>query len=94
MIVVDLQPNKRTAHPLHRSWGEQVRKRRELLKIQQEVLAEVTGIQQQTISKIENGHFNPNIDTWLKLAQGLGANPAELYQWPQLADLPALVAAS
>lgn len=89
---MDLQPNKRTAHPLCRRWGAAIRERRDLMKIRQDVLASVTGIPQQTISKIEHGKFNPSVDTLLKLAQGLGLNPAELYHWPVLDELPPLEA--
>lgn len=89
--MVDLRPSqRRTPNPVAVAWGESLKARRVLLRLPQDVLSEVTGIPQTTISKIENGRFTPSLDMLIKLAQGLGANPAELYQWPLLRDLPAM----
>ena len=44
----------------------------------QEVLAEVAGVSQQSISELENGKSNPAILTPHELAQGLGVRPMDL----------------
>lgn len=40
--------------------------------ITQKQLAELTGIAQADISRLENGNGNPSIDTLERIAQGLG----------------------
>ena len=41
-------------------------------KISQKQLAELTGINQADISRIENGNANPSLRTLQRLAEGLG----------------------
>ena len=41
-------------------------------KISQKKLAEITGIAQADISRIENGNANPSLRTLQRLAEGLG----------------------
>ena len=48
-----------------------VRKRKEK-KITQKQLADITGIDQGDISKIESGKTNVSLDTLMRLADGLG----------------------
>ncbi len=45
---------------------------REEKNITQKELAEMTGITQNDISKLENGNANPSLQTLKKLADGLG----------------------
>jgi len=45
---------------------------REEKNITQKELAEMTGITQKDISKLENGNANPSLQTLKKLANGLG----------------------
>lgn len=45
---------------------------REEKNITQKELAEMTGITQKDISKLENGNANPSLQTLKKLADGLG----------------------
>ncbi|NDO45824.1 helix-turn-helix transcriptional regulator [Clostridium sp. MD294] len=45
---------------------------REEKNITQKELAEMTGITQNDISKLENGNANPSLQTLKKLANGLG----------------------
>lgn len=40
--------------------------------VSQSELAELTGIAQKTISRIENGHDTPKYETLLKIANALG----------------------
>ena len=45
-------------------------------------LSERTGIQQGSLSKIEQGPSRIGLDTLVRLAHGLGlASPLELFQW-------------
>ena len=45
---------------------------REEKNMTQKQLAEITGITQSDISKLENGNANPSLQTLKKLADGLG----------------------
>lgn len=57
---------------------EQERKKRNM---SQQRLAEVSGVAQQTISKIENGEStNPGINTMHQLATGLGCELSDIYR--------------
>lgn len=49
-----------------------LRAEREKLKVTQSQLAKLSGVNQDKISRIENGLHNPTIITIHKLAQGLG----------------------
>lgn len=52
--------------------GEQLKERRDLLKLQQRDLAELSGVSLRTIIQIENGSGNPSLHTLQKLTQVLG----------------------
>ena len=52
--------------------GEQIKQRRDILRIQQKDLAELSGISLRTIIQIESGAANPSFDTLQKLAQVVG----------------------
>ena len=52
--------------------GEFIRERRDILKIQQTDLAELSGIALRTIIIIEGGKGNPSINTLQKLGSVLG----------------------
>jgi len=52
--------------------GQIMQKRRSFLSINQEDLAEMTGIASKTIYLIENGKGNPSIDTLSRLLEVLG----------------------
>lgn len=52
--------------------AEVIRKRRLELKIQQSELAEITGIPQSNLSRIERGQISATLETYLKLMSALG----------------------
>lgn len=52
--------------------GSVIRERRELLGMTREQIAEKTGINPQTIYKIENGHALPRLGTFISLCYVLG----------------------
>ena len=51
---------------------ETVKKRREMLKVTQETLAEVAGVGLRTLKQFESGKGNPTLMTVHKLADALG----------------------
>ncbi len=52
--------------------GEQVRERRDTLRLQQRDLAELSDVSLRTIIQVENGSGNPSLLTLQKLAGVLG----------------------
>lgn len=52
--------------------GEELRKRRNMLKITQSHLAEMAGISESTLLRIEKGQANPTIKILKKIADILG----------------------
>lgn len=52
--------------------------------LSQTELAEVVGIKQATISRIEKGVNNPSFDVADRIAQALGVNVVELFGLPEL----------
>jgi transcriptional regulator with XRE-family HTH domain len=59
-------------------FGQRVRTRRQALGWSQERLAEEAGIHWTYVGQIERGRRNVTLHNILRLAQGLGCNPAEL----------------
>jgi transcriptional regulator with XRE-family HTH domain len=51
---------------------ENIKKRREMLKVNQETLAEVAGVGLRTLKQFESGKGNPTLQTIVKLADALG----------------------
>ena len=51
---------------------ENIKKRREMLKVNQETLAEVAGVGLRTLKQFESGKGNPTLLTVHKLADALG----------------------
>jgi transcriptional regulator with XRE-family HTH domain len=52
--------------------GQLIQQRRKILKLKQEDISEMTGINIRTIYQIENGNGNPSFNTMEKLADVLG----------------------
>jgi transcriptional regulator with XRE-family HTH domain len=52
--------------------GKILRERRQLLKLKQEDLAEISGIAIKTIYGVELGKGNPSIETLMKILKVLG----------------------
>lgn len=66
-----------------KSWGTRCRERRLDLGLKQSDVAELTGHEQQTISKIENDEIRPRDTTKEVLARALGTHVGELFPWPR-----------
>lgn len=58
--------------------GENIRRRRTMLRISQVELSAKTGVKQATISAIENGVNKPAIDTIILLSEALDCTVSEL----------------
>jgi transcriptional regulator with XRE-family HTH domain len=58
--------------------GQRVRTRREALGLSQEAMAHQIGVHWTFLGQVERGRRNLNLHNLLKLAQGLGVDPAEL----------------
>jgi transcriptional regulator with XRE-family HTH domain len=64
--------------PATRVVGERVRTRREALGLSQEALAHQTGVHWTFLGQVERGRRNLSLHNLLKVARGLGVDPAEL----------------
>lgn len=59
-------------------FGARVRKQRRALGLSQEQLAERVGIHFTYVGQVERGERNLGLNNVLRLARGLGVDPAEL----------------
>lgn len=66
--------------PATKVLGERVRARRESLGISQEAAAELAGVHWTFLGQVERGRRNLRFHNLLKIASGLGVDPAELVQ--------------
>jgi len=64
--------------PATQALGKRVRTRREALGLSQEALAHQTGVHWTFLGQVERGRRNLSLHNLLKLAAGLGVDPAEL----------------
>jgi transcriptional regulator with XRE-family HTH domain len=46
----------------------------------QQEIAEYAGIDRKTVNRIENGHFSPNMETFLRICDSLGTTPSLIIQ--------------
>jgi transcriptional regulator with XRE-family HTH domain len=71
------------AEPLSRTtevFGQRVRDRRHQLGLSQEAMAHQIGVHWTFLGQVERGQRNLNLHNLVKLAHGLGLDPAELVQ--------------
>jgi transcriptional regulator with XRE-family HTH domain len=64
--------------PATRILGERVRAGREALGLSQEALAHQTGVHWTFLGQVERGRRNLSVHNLLKIAMGLGVDPADL----------------
>lgn len=69
---------------IHAGWGVKVKSRRDLLGLSQEQLAQMTGLRQATISRVEKGVRPPSDRLKVLIAGALGCTLDELFAWPPL----------
>jgi transcriptional regulator with XRE-family HTH domain len=72
--------------PATRAFGERVRAQREALGLSQEALAARSGVHWTFLGQVERGRRNLNLHNLLKIARGLGVDPAKLVQGLALPD--------
>lgn len=49
-------------------------------ELSQDALATLAGIDRKTINRIENGHFSPSLDTFLRICRALSIKPTQLLE--------------
>ncbi|HTW43105.1 MAG TPA: helix-turn-helix transcriptional regulator [Solirubrobacteraceae bacterium] len=64
--------------PATKTFGERVRDRRQSLGLSQEAMAHQIGIHWTFLGQVERGQRNLNLHNLLRIAKGLGLDPAEL----------------
>jgi DNA-binding XRE family transcriptional regulator len=66
-----------------------LRTARRLAKLTQPALAELSGVSQTTISALEREvSKKPTWDTCVRLAKALGVDPHEIFEVPQMPEVP------
>ena len=60
--------------------GVRIKELRKKRKISQEQLAEMTGVNNRTVLRIENGHTCPTLETLAKFAEVLGCGIADFFE--------------
>lgn len=70
------------------TFGRRVRERRNALGLSQEALAAQCGVHWTFLGQVERGQRNLSLHNMLKIAGGLGVDPAELVGGLGIADLP------
>ena len=66
--------------------GQRIKKIRKSKKYTQEKLAELIGIEPQSLSYMETGKFSPSPDTLQKLGEILNVKPYEFYYFEDITD--------
>ncbi|WP_425803118.1 helix-turn-helix domain-containing protein [Desulfitobacterium sp. Sab5] len=59
----------------YKELGERIAKRRKVLNLTQDDVAEATGLSNNHISNIENNHSIPSIETLIKICEALDITP-------------------
>lgn len=72
------KPNTKAIKKAKDHFAQLMRKRREAYNMSQATLAKLAGVDRKTINRIENGHFNPNLDTMIRIASVLKLKPAQM----------------
>lgn len=72
------KPNSKNIKKAKAHFANTLRTRRNYYGISQAKLASLAGVDRKTINRIENGHFNPNLDTMIRLASVLNLKPAQM----------------
>jgi transcriptional regulator with XRE-family HTH domain len=65
---------------IRRVLAKNVRRLRQAKRLSQGALAADAGIDQELVSRIENGTANPELDTLGRIAAALGCNPHDLFE--------------
>jgi|LauGreDrversion4_2_1035121.scaffolds.fasta_scaffold46568_2 transcriptional regulator with XRE-family HTH domain len=60
--------------------GEILRNIRIKQELSQQALADMSGVDRKTVNRIENGHFSPNMETFLSLCEALVVQPRVFFK--------------
>lgn len=77
-----MERTKQAHERLHEVWGKQVRKHRAHKGLTQSALAELVGVEQNTISRIETGVTSPSDAMKIELCLALDCDLDDLFGWP------------
>jgi len=58
--------------------SQRLREERERQGISQTALADRAGIDRKTVNRIENGHYSPNMESFVLLCRALRLDPSEM----------------
>lgn len=67
----------------NKNFGKHIQKLRESKGYSQEQLAELVGVEYQTISRIETGRYFTSFDKLHKIAKALGLTIKDLFDFPE-----------
>jgi transcriptional regulator with XRE-family HTH domain len=76
-----VKQRKSSVERLHEEWGKRLRQTRRVADLTQVQLAEAVGVEQNTISRYENG-LAPSDGMKLRLCLALDVDVEEIYCWP------------
>ena len=71
-------------------FGKRIKEIRKRKHFTQEKLAEILGVDDQTISRIETGHYFTSYENLEKIAQTLGVDVKDLFEFNHLQDRDSL----
>ena len=75
---------------LKKELGKNIQKYRKLNKITQEKLAEIVGIEINSISSIETGEYFPSPENLLKISKALDISLSNLFYFKEIRNIKAL----
>lgn len=58
--------------------AKRLRQERERQGISQTALADRAGIDRKTVNRIENGHYSPNMESFVLICKALHLNPSDM----------------
>lgn len=75
------------ADTLKHNFGRRVRSFRQLRDLTQEQLSEKAGLSPEYLGEIERGKASPSFEVITHLAQALGVEPSDLFDFTELSGL-------
>ena len=67
----------------NKNFGKHLKRLREARGLSQEQLAELVGLEYQTISRIETGYYFTSFDNLQKISKALGLTIKDLFDFPE-----------
>lgn len=60
--------------------GQILRDTRIKQELSQQALADMSGVDRKTVNRIENGHYSPNMETFLSFCEALAVKPSSFFK--------------